>query len=69
VTWRKSSNGIRDMWEFYSVGDAFENGASFMETVKLAKSVTIYPIAFFRGKSNISKKCFRGGSNISHDDK
>jgi hypothetical protein len=55
--------------EFYSVGDAFENGASFMETVKLAKSVTIYPIAFFRGKSNISKKCFRGGSNISHDDK
>ncbi|KAK2411090.1 pectate lyase [Trifolium repens] len=32
VTWRKSSNGIRDMWEFYSVGDAFENGASFMET-------------------------------------
>ncbi|CAJ2635530.1 unnamed protein product [Trifolium pratense] len=32
VTWRKSSNGIGDMWEFYSVGDAFENGASFMET-------------------------------------
>jgi hypothetical protein len=37
VIWRKSSNGIGDMLEFYSVGDAFENGASFMETVKLAK--------------------------------
>jgi pectate lyase len=32
VTWRKSSNGIGDTWEFYSVGDAFENGASFIET-------------------------------------
>ncbi|TKY55787.1 pectate lyase 4 [Spatholobus suberectus] len=32
VTWRKSSNGIRDTWEFHSVGDAFENGASFVET-------------------------------------
>ncbi|RHN60997.1 putative pectate lyase [Medicago truncatula] len=32
VTWRKSSNRIGDTWEFYSVGDAFENGASFMET-------------------------------------
>jgi pectate lyase len=32
VTWRKSSNGIGDTWEFYSVGDAFENGASFVET-------------------------------------
>jgi len=29
---RKSSNGIGDTWEFYSVGDAFENGASFIET-------------------------------------
>jgi len=32
VTWRKSGNGIGDTWEFYSVGDAFENGASFVET-------------------------------------
>lgn len=32
MTWRKSSNRIGDMWEFYSVGDVFENGASFMET-------------------------------------
>jgi pectate lyase len=32
VTWRKSNNGFGDMWEFYSVGDAFENGASFMKT-------------------------------------
>ncbi|AET03983.1 pectate lyase-like protein [Medicago truncatula] len=32
VTWRKSSNGIGDTWKFYSVGDAFENGASFVET-------------------------------------
>lgn len=31
VTWRKS-NGIGDSWEFHSVGDVFENGASFMET-------------------------------------
>ncbi|KAK7359948.1 hypothetical protein VNO77_01917 [Canavalia gladiata] len=31
VTWRKS-NGIGDTWKFHSVGDAFENGASFMET-------------------------------------
>ena len=32
VTWRESSNEIEDTWEFYSVGDAFQNGASFMET-------------------------------------
>ncbi|XP_061375156.1 probable pectate lyase 16 [Gastrolobium bilobum] len=32
VTWRKSSNGVGDTWEFFSVRDAFENGASFMET-------------------------------------
>ena len=32
MTWRKISNGIGDTWEFYSVGDAFENGASFVET-------------------------------------
>ncbi|XP_004514339.1 probable pectate lyase 4 [Cicer arietinum] len=32
VTWRKSSNGIGDTWKFYSVGDAFENGASFIDT-------------------------------------
>jgi len=32
VTWRKSSNGIGDTWEFYSVWNAFENGASFIET-------------------------------------
>lgn len=32
ITWRKSSNGIGDTWEFYSVGDAFENGASFTQT-------------------------------------
>ena len=32
ATWRKSSNGIGDTWEFHSVGDAFENGASFTET-------------------------------------
>lgn len=33
MTWRKNNNnGIGDTWEFYSVGDAFENGASFMET-------------------------------------
>ena len=32
MTWRKSGNGIGDTWEFYSVGDAFENGESFVET-------------------------------------
>ena len=32
MTWRKSSDGIGDTCEFYSVGDDFENGASFIET-------------------------------------
>jgi len=32
VTWRKGSNGIGDTWKFYSVRNAFENGASFVET-------------------------------------
>ncbi|RDX90954.1 putative pectate lyase 16, partial [Mucuna pruriens] len=32
VTWRKSNNEIRDTWKFHSVGDVFENGASFVET-------------------------------------
>ncbi|KAK7359951.1 hypothetical protein VNO77_01920 [Canavalia gladiata] len=31
VTWRKS-NGIGGTWEFHSIGDAFENGASFTKT-------------------------------------
>jgi len=32
VTWRKNSNEIGHTWEFYSVGDTFENGAWFIET-------------------------------------
>ncbi|KAK7380814.1 hypothetical protein VNO78_33333 [Psophocarpus tetragonolobus] len=32
VTWRKSSHKNGDRWEFHSVGDAFENGASFAVT-------------------------------------
>ncbi|KAK7380815.1 hypothetical protein VNO78_33334 [Psophocarpus tetragonolobus] len=32
VTWRKSSHKNGDRWEFHSVGDAFENGASFVVT-------------------------------------
>ena len=32
MTWRKSSNGIGDTWEFYSVEDGFENEASFIVT-------------------------------------
>nr|KYP60259.1 putative pectate lyase 16 [Cajanus cajan] len=32
VTWRKANNKNGDRWEFYSVGDAFENGASFTIT-------------------------------------
>ncbi|XP_047176313.1 probable pectate lyase 4 [Vigna umbellata] len=32
VTWRKNSHTNGDAWEFYSVKDAFENGASFTMT-------------------------------------
>ncbi|XP_057443661.1 probable pectate lyase 4 [Lotus japonicus] len=32
VTWRKASHTNGDRWEFHSVGDVFENGASFTET-------------------------------------
>ncbi|KAL4372826.1 hypothetical protein S245_015580 [Arachis hypogaea] len=32
VTWRKGSNENGDRWEFHSVGDVFENGASFTAT-------------------------------------
>lgn len=32
VTWRKATNGIGNTWEFHSVRDVFENGASFTET-------------------------------------
>lgn len=32
VTWRKHSSGIGNTWDFFSVRDAFENGASFTET-------------------------------------
>ncbi|KAK7252880.1 hypothetical protein RIF29_37135 [Crotalaria pallida] len=32
VTWRKGNHENRDKWEFHSVRDVFENGASFMAT-------------------------------------
>ncbi|XP_007224175.2 putative pectate lyase 2 [Prunus persica] len=32
ITWRKDSIGDKESWKFYSVGDIFENGASFVET-------------------------------------
>ncbi|KAI5356190.1 hypothetical protein L3X38_009085 [Prunus dulcis] len=32
ITWRKDSVGDKESWKFYSVGDIFENGASFVET-------------------------------------
>ncbi|KAJ8768266.1 hypothetical protein K2173_021206 [Erythroxylum novogranatense] len=32
VTWRKGVNGNDRPWNFYSVGDFFENGASFIQT-------------------------------------
>ena len=32
VTWRKADNTNANSWEFHSVRDAFENGASFEET-------------------------------------
>jgi len=32
VTWRKNNNTNGDAWEFHSVKDAFENGASFTAT-------------------------------------
>ncbi|KAL5059180.1 hypothetical protein RYX36_030784, partial [Vicia faba] len=32
VTWRKTGLTNEDKWEFHSVGDAFENGASFTIT-------------------------------------
>lgn len=32
VTWRKSSDKNGDKWNFYSVRDNFENGASFTAT-------------------------------------
>ncbi|XP_057733922.1 probable pectate lyase 8 [Arachis stenosperma] len=32
VTWRKGNSENGNMWEFHSVGDAFENGASFTVT-------------------------------------
>ncbi|RYQ88451.1 hypothetical protein Ahy_B09g095633 isoform I [Arachis hypogaea] len=32
VTWRKGNSENGNMWEFHSIGDAFENGASFTVT-------------------------------------
>ena len=32
MTWRKNNHANEDAWEFYSVKDAFENGASFTMT-------------------------------------
>ncbi|XP_034215723.1 probable pectate lyase 4 isoform X1 [Prunus dulcis] len=32
ITWRKDSIGNKESWKFYSVGDIFENGASFVKT-------------------------------------
>jgi pectate lyase len=32
VTWRKIGNSSGDKWEFHSVRDTFENGASFTVT-------------------------------------
>jgi len=32
VTWRKSNEKYKDRWNFYSVKDNFENGASFNVT-------------------------------------
>lgn len=32
VTWRQNDQTNKDKWEFHSVRDAFENGASFVVT-------------------------------------
>ena len=32
VTWRSDTVGNKKSWRFYSVRDAFENGASFIQT-------------------------------------
>ncbi|KAL5545335.1 hypothetical protein UlMin_009119 [Ulmus minor] len=32
ATWRRDSTGNKNSWRFYSLGDVFENGASFVQT-------------------------------------
>uniref|UniRef100_A0A2N9ECR9 Pectate lyase domain-containing protein n=1 Tax=Fagus sylvatica TaxID=28930 RepID=A0A2N9ECR9_FAGSY len=60
VTWRKSSHGKTSSWNFYSVSDVFENGASFIQTGAVGAKPCynreqVFPVADARTVRSLTK--------------